>query len=207
MNIGEGDNALQCTTSSSTCCRNTSQERLTGAFYYPDGTRIMIIRNATNGYYIAKGSGHILLKRQVTTGEIIGQFRCSIPDNQGTMVNLFINIGEYSRSVSTKFYVIEINNDAIVDANVSIISSGNNTSGSAFSLECFALTGQDHPTITWVDPMNNQITSGTVTTGSMSTLTFDPLSASDAGTYTCRATLGNAMDSASTTITVQSEFQ
>ena len=59
-------------------------------------------------------------------------------------------------------------------------------------------------------PMNNMINTNAdgvtvVTTGGMSTLTFNPLAASHAGTYTCRATLGSAMDSASTTITVQSE--
>ena len=61
----------------------------------------------------------------------------------------------------------------------------------------------DTPTITWLDPMNNQITSGVMTTGSMSTLTFNPLAASHAGVYTCRATLGSAVDTASRTITLQ----
>ena len=90
-----------------------------------------------------------------------------------------------------------------------INSSGNGTAGESHSLECtVTVTGSaDQPTITWLmGPMDNMITSGVVrTSGSMSTLTFNPLAASDAGTYTCRATLGSAMDSASRTITVQSE--
>ena len=89
-----------------------------------------------------------------------------------------------------------------------ITSSGNATAGESYSLECtVTVTGSnDQPTITWLmGPMNNMITSGVVTTGGMSTLTFNPLAASHAGIYTCRATLDSVMDSASTTITVQSE--
>ena len=82
-----------------------------------------------------------------------------------------------------------------------ITSSGNNTAGESYSLECtVTVTGStDQPTITWM-------VNGTGSAGSYSTtLTFNPLAASHAGTYTCRATLDSAMDSASTTITVQSE--
>ena len=89
-----------------------------------------------------------------------------------------------------------------------ITSSGAATAGESYSLECtVTITGSiDQPTITWlIGPMDNTITSGVMTSGGMSTLTFNSLSASHAGTYTCRATLGSAMDSASTTITVQSE--
>ena len=89
-----------------------------------------------------------------------------------------------------------------------ITGSGTATAGESYSLECtVTVTGStDQPTITWLmGPMNNMITSGVVTTGSMSTLTFNPLSASDAGTYTCRATLGSAMDLIFTTIAVQSK--
>ena len=89
-----------------------------------------------------------------------------------------------------------------------ITASGTATAGESYSLECtVTVTGSnDQPTITWLmGPMDNMITSGVMTNGGMSTLTFNPLSASHAGTYTCRATLGSAMDSESTTITVQSE--
>ena len=89
---------------------------------------------------------------------------------------------------------------------VPITHSGSNTAGESYGLECtVTVTGStDQPTINWLDPMDNVITSGVVMTGGMSTLTFNPLAASHAGTYTCRATLGSAMDSASRTITVQS---
>jgi hypothetical protein len=89
-----------------------------------------------------------------------------------------------------------------------IFSSGTTAAGESYNLQCtVTVTGStDQPMITWLKgPMNNMITSGVMTTGSTSTLTFNPLAASHAGTYTCRATLGSAMDSASRTIIVQSE--
>jgi hypothetical protein len=91
---------------------------------------------------------------------------------------------------------------------VSISPFGTATAGETFRLVCtVTVTGStDQPMITWLmGPMDNVITSGVVTTGGMSTLTFNPLAASHAGTYTCKATLGSAMNSASTTITVRSE--
>ena len=97
---------------------------------------------------------------------------------------------------------------------VSITASGTSTAGETFRLMCtVTVTGSnDQLMITWLmGPMDNVINTNAdgvtvVTTGSMSTLTFNPLSASHAGTYTCRATLGSAVDSASTTITVQSKW-
>ena len=96
----------------------------------------------------------------------------------------------------------------IVAISVSIAPSGTTTAGERYSLECSAtVTGStDQPTITWLDPMNSPVPSGMVTTtGSMSTLTFNPLSASHAGTYTCRATVGSTMQTATMDVTVESE--
>ena len=94
---------------------------------------------------------------------------------------------------------------------VSITPSGTSTAGEAYSLVCsVTVTGStDTPTITWLDPMDNQVPSEMVsTTGSMSTLTFSPLSTSHAGTYTCRATVGEQMQSNTSEVvdvTVQGE--
>ena len=93
--MGEND-GLQCTTNSTTCCRNTNQENLTGEFYFPNGT--IITTDSTNGYYVRKRSGHIILEHQGTTlsGEVTGQFRCNISESQGKVTVLLINIGEFS---------------------------------------------------------------------------------------------------------------
>ena len=90
--IGEDDDALQCTTDSTTCCSNAGDEVRAGDFYLPGGDIVMIEDRTTNGYYRTRGTRHIRLHHQ-DTGTITGQFRCEIPDASGTMVNLFINIG------------------------------------------------------------------------------------------------------------------
>ena len=95
-----------------------------------------------------------------------------------------------------------------VEITVSITASGINTAGETYSLECSATvsgsTGQ--PTITWLDSMNNPVSSEMfATTGSMSTLTFNPLAASHTGNYTCRAALGYVMQSAARNVIVLSE--
>ena len=103
-----------------------------------------------------------------------------------------------------------LNQSNSVDISLSVTASGTNTTGEIYSLECSAtVTGStDQPTITWLDPMNNPVPSEMVTTtGSMSTLTFNLLAASHAGTYTCRAMVGGAVQSETIDIAVQSECE
>ena len=97
---------------------------------------------------------------------------------------------------------------------VSIASSGTGTAGESYSLECtVTVTGSDdQPTITWLDN-DSEITStttrmvseitGSAGSGYSRTLTFSPLRASDAGTFTCRATLGNIASSKDVEVAVQ----
>ena len=103
--IGEGVNALQCTTDSTTCCRNTDGESRAGDFYMPDGNLVLIQSTTINGYYRSRGSRHILLSRQ-STGTITGQFRCNIPQLSGPDVDLYINIGKYKIIVSAHSHTL-----------------------------------------------------------------------------------------------------
>ena len=76
------------------------------------------------------------------------------------------------------------------------------------------MTGSaDQPTIIWLDD-DSEITSSDATRmvsattmnpdGSYSsTLTFTPLAVSDAGMFMCRATLGDAVETASRDVTVE----
>ena len=92
--IGEGDNALRCTTDSLTCCRNgVNNEIRAGEFYMPNGDTVLLQGTTTNGYYRTRGSRHILLNRR-STGTITGWFRCNIPQANGPTADLYINIGE-----------------------------------------------------------------------------------------------------------------
>ena len=96
--IGEGADALQCTTDSITCCSNVTDEISAGGFYFQDGNVVPTMDYILQSdYYVTRGSGHILLNRRIlANGTNIGQFRCSIPNASGIMVNLYINISEYS---------------------------------------------------------------------------------------------------------------
>ena len=94
--IGEEDNALQCTTDSTTCCRNdVNGEIRAGNFFFPNDGQVPISTAANDGYYRNRLSRLIRLHRQ-PTGTITGQFRCVIPQGGGLPeANLTINIGEY----------------------------------------------------------------------------------------------------------------
>ena len=89
--IGEGVNALQCTTNRAGCCRTVRA----GQFYFPNGTLVPILGfdPTIRTYYRNRDSGFIRLNR-INNGMETGQFHCEIPDASGTIVNLFINISE-----------------------------------------------------------------------------------------------------------------
>ena len=206
--IGEGANALQCTTNSTTCCRSTGGETRAGEFYMPNGSLILLQGTTTSGYYRTRGSGHNLLNRR-SPGTITGRFRCNIPQaNRPPDADLYINIGEYINyfSIHSCMYLyVRLTFQSTVDILVTITPSqtGDNFAGVGYSLMCYTrteLTGL--PIITWLDPMGNQIKT---TIGSRSTLTFNALVASDAGTYTCRTTLGSVVETAEVVVTVQSK--
>ena len=88
--IGEGEDALQCTTDNTTCCTGAGRA---GEFYFPDGTVVPISGDdLTRTYYRDRRSQLIRLNRR-STSVLTGQFWCEIPNASGTVVNLFINIG------------------------------------------------------------------------------------------------------------------
>ena len=93
-------------------------------------------------------------------------------------------------------------------ANISISTIGAAIAGENYSLVC-TIVSIDPQNITWLDSMNNTITSGpeVLTNGSTSTLTvaFNPLAASHAGTYTCQATVGNMTEAMEVDVSVESE--
>ena len=199
--IGERESALQCTTDSTTCCRNNiNGEIRAGEFHFPvSDDPVPPMGDATDGYYRNRDSQLIHLHRQ-PTGTITGQFRCNIPQASGPPADLYINIGE-QKSYDHSYDIVL--SQPTVDIIITIMPGGDNTAGDVYSLTCSiimisaGLTGQ--PTVTWLDPLNNEIIPAT------SILTFNPLAASHAGTYRCRATLDSGMVTASCNITVQSE--
>ena len=98
--IGEDDNALQCTTDSTTCCTNTGGETRAGNFYFPVssvrlGAVVPTLGLAVDGYYRDRQSQHIRLNfyNHQSSGTITGLFRCNIPQASGPDVDMYINIG------------------------------------------------------------------------------------------------------------------
>ena len=91
--IGNGVDALLCTTDRAGCCRPSDGQRA-GEFYFPDGTLVPILGAdpSIRTYYRSRGSRFVSLNR-INNGMETGQFCCEIPDASGTTVNLFINIG------------------------------------------------------------------------------------------------------------------
>ena len=105
--IGEGADALQCTTDSNLCCTSIPPEIRAGEFYMPNGDIVPIEGITTNGFYRIRRSRHILLNRR-SSGTITGQFRCNIPQHNGPWADLYINIGEYKSfpfQCNNNFYV------------------------------------------------------------------------------------------------------
>ena len=104
--IGVDSNALQCTTDSTTCCRNgVGGETRAGEFHFPvSDTTVPNIGGTTNGYYRDRDSQLIRLHRQ-PNGTITGWFRCNIPQFSGPPdANLYINIGEH-KLISESAYI------------------------------------------------------------------------------------------------------
>ena len=92
--IGEGDAALQCTTNRVGCCRG-SDGKAAGEFYFPNGEQVPILGHdpSIRIYFRNRETGFVRLNRRSVATET-GQLRCEIyiPDANGTLVNLFINI-------------------------------------------------------------------------------------------------------------------
>ena len=94
--IGEGDNALLCTTDKGDCCNDIFSRA--GEFYFPNGCQVPIQGDVgSSGYYRNRGIQLICLNRQ-SNGVLTGQFRCEIPSSVHDNSVLYINMGAYVKS-------------------------------------------------------------------------------------------------------------
>ena len=94
--IGEGSGGLLCNTDRSDCCR-VSNGAPQGQWYFPDppGDQVIIEDMRTGDFfYRDRGTGVVRLNRRGNPTER-GRFRCEIPDINGDVVNLYVNIGEW----------------------------------------------------------------------------------------------------------------
>ena len=88
--IGEGDNALLCMTDNANCCATPN---LIGEFYYPDGSLVRP-RAFGDSLYRNRGQGFIRLNRKNGATSPLGRYRCAIPDSNGVIQSIYINIVE-----------------------------------------------------------------------------------------------------------------
>ena len=88
--IGEGErDALHCKTDNGACCQ-TRPNRI-GEFYYPNGVKVPIAR-FQHGFYRNRGDKAVLLNRREGVQSPTGRYRCEIPNADGVLENVYINI-------------------------------------------------------------------------------------------------------------------
>ena len=87
MDIGEGVDALKCVTSYNDCCKQQKK----GEYYYPDTTPVGV-RKSLQGMYRNRAEGYIKLNRRANRIPPVGRYSCVIPDKDGNLKAIFINI-------------------------------------------------------------------------------------------------------------------
>lgn len=108
-------------------------------------------------------------------------------------------------NIAVYFHLV-VDNSSI---SVLINSFGDNIAGEAYHLECSASKFgiSDQIIITWLDSRNIEVHPGMVAINNgTAVLRFNPLMSSDAGTYTCKVASGNAVQSKSVNVTVESKY-
>ena len=91
LGVGEGDHALQCRTSREECCRTLPNQF--GKFFYPNGTEVFNKRSGY-GFHCSRGQKVIHLNRRSGVISPAGKYRCEIPDADGDMKSIFIDLTE-----------------------------------------------------------------------------------------------------------------
>ena len=93
------DGGLLCHTDRSDCCRY-SDGAAQGHWYFPNGSQVdiygRVIANdpTTNAFFRDRNTGVVRLNRYGNPVER-GRFRCEVPDYDGVIVTMYVNIGEF----------------------------------------------------------------------------------------------------------------
>ena len=99
--IGEGDDALLCTTNLTACCRSSGIGEMVGAignWYFPNGNRVLS-SGSQSSFFRSRGQMAVHLQRR--RGGEEGIYRCEIPDTMNVTQTIYIgvysaNTGEWS---------------------------------------------------------------------------------------------------------------
>ena len=97
-NIGEGDDALNCRTNQSACCRRpyTGNGSSLGNWFFPNGTKVPGSKSQW-GFYRDRGNTSVFLSRR--RGGEDGIYSCEIPDSMNVIQTIYI--GVYTTNTST----------------------------------------------------------------------------------------------------------
>ena len=96
--IGEGDDALLCSTNKTDCCTNKMGQKRAGKWYFPCtqdmevGTLGDPARN--NAFYRDRGSNVVRLNRRGSPSER-GCFRCELLDANNVTQMVFVTVGMF----------------------------------------------------------------------------------------------------------------
>ena len=93
--VGEGDNALQCRTDLTTCCRNMPPEVRLGEWQYPNNSRVRYT-GGTDDIARDRGNMSVSLHRRNDTTEPTGLYCCEVPTaaDPNTTATICITLSE-----------------------------------------------------------------------------------------------------------------
>lgn len=87
--IGRGKNALLCKTKRKDCCGTRPNHF--GEYYYPNGIKVPTAK-LWQGFFRNRGEKVIRLNQRGGVTSPKGKYRCEIPDANGSMQNIYINL-------------------------------------------------------------------------------------------------------------------
>lgn len=86
--VGEGNNAVFCKTNKTDCC---GLPKRAGEFYYPNGDQVSR-QSSGDRFYRNRSNQMIRLNRRSGTESPLGKYRCEIPDADGNMQTMYIEL-------------------------------------------------------------------------------------------------------------------
>lgn len=91
--IGRGDEALMCLTDKPDCCNERPNRA--GEWYFPDKTVVNIKGNRGNdaNYFFRTRGNRTVFLNSVNSPSERGRFYCKVPDANGTIQTVYVNIG------------------------------------------------------------------------------------------------------------------
>ena len=96
--IGEGDDALDCRTNQSACCRSpyTGNWSSLGNWFFPNGTKV---RGSSNEWDFYRVRGHTSVHLNRRRGREDGIYHSEIPDSMNVTQTMYITV--YTASTGT----------------------------------------------------------------------------------------------------------